>query len=375
MPDEISDAFLDALNQKSFGKLGPLPDDTQLGWVGPRHVFETEIAAEHVSFGRFAHAGLRVDRLRAPANVLKSYVQIEKEAALQVAGREYLSRGELKNARQRAVDRAEAEARSGSFRRISAYPVLIDLSDRTVYLGNTSPTLADKLMQLFNDTFGCALEPGGPERVALRLLSAARNEQALDKLTPFRLVHAPEGFDGDDARFERDLSYLGKEFLTWLWFQTDRDAGPLRVQTGDEVTVMLDRTLALKCDFGLTGSDVINCDGPTRLPEARSALRIGKQPTRAGLIVGGPLGEFRFTLDGPRWTLSSLALPESEADRGERERVEQRFELVADAAALIDALFDIFLQKRSGRAWEGELREMRAWASGTPTQTALPMPA
>jgi recombination associated protein RdgC len=366
MPADVTDEFVEALNTRAFGKLATLPDDTQLGWIGPRHLFETDITAEHIAFGRFAHLALRVDRLRVPANVLKSYVRIEEEAALQAEGRDFLNRTERRKAREAAQIRAEQEAKAGGFRRMNSYPVLIDLDHQTAYLGNLGTSLAEKAMHLFSDTFGATLEPATPERVAYRLIGSTGNARALENLPPSHLVRPPDGWadapaDGFTAG---DLSFLGKEFLTWLWYQTDADDGPLRVRTGDDVTVMIDKTIRLTCDFGLTGTDVITSDNPTSLPEAKAALAIGKQPTRMGLIVGSPMGEFRLGLDGIRLAISGLALPEDNTEQDIRARIEQRFELTADAANLIDALFELFLQRRTIGAWNAELRKMSTWAAG-----------
>lgn len=387
-PTDLTDELLVAVQHKSFGRMPAGADETQIGWVGPRHLLENEIEARHIAFGRFVLLGVRIDRLSAPSAVVRSYVHIEEQTMLETSGREFLHRKERRLAREAARDRADKEARGGAFRRMSMVPLMIDLERRMVYLGALGTSMADKVMQLFRETFAVALEPAEVERVAGGMLTPTADDRKLENLAPMRLVPPPDGHsEGGGADFAADLSFLGKELLTWLWYQTDaRDAG-LRLHTGDEVTVMIDKTLRLRCDYGLTGTDVITADGPTLLPEAKAALRIGKQPTKAGLILGSPLGEFRLTLDGLRLTVSSLALPEEdegagrgargagssgprrarkEADQGgdAHARIEQRLELVADAAALLDALFELFLRRRISGEWTAEQRAMSAWAQG-----------
>lgn len=365
MPANVTERFVRAVNDHAFGRLAMLPDDTQLGWIGPNHLFETDIAAESIACGPYVHLAVRVDRLKAPPSVIRAYVQVEEQAMLQAKGREFLNRGEKRQARERALGRADQETRAGTFRRMNAYPLLIDAKHRTVFLGTLSATVADKVMQLFYDTFGRGLEPADPERLATRILDQQQRTRTLEGLAPFTLVKPPDGLaDSASVLSETDLCFLGKEFLTWLWCQTESDDGPLRVSAGDEVTVLLDRTLRLKCDFGVTGTDVITADNPTSLPEAKAALRIGKQPTRAGLILGSPHGEFRFTLDGPRLAVSGLVLPEDETSQNGRARQEQRFELIADAAHLLDALFELFVLRRTARGWSRDLQALSAWAAG-----------
>ena len=63
-PKAIDDKFLAALQEQALGHAPPLPDDTQVGWLGGRHLFDTEFTAETVAYGRFAFLAVRVDKLR-----------------------------------------------------------------------------------------------------------------------------------------------------------------------------------------------------------------------------------------------------------------------------------------------------------------------
>ena len=371
LPGEIDDQFVAKLNDHAFGKLATLEDNTQLGWVGPGHLFETEIAAERIACGRFAYLAVRVDKQKVPPSLLRAYVRMEEETALAASGREFLSRGAKREAKETALLRAEQELKSGAFRQMAMHHVLLDLELGRLYLSNLSAGVADRLMPLFADTFGAALEPTDAEIVARKICEANGRGRTLDGVAPIRLVKPPLDSDDTAGVIATDLKFLGKELLTWLWHGADAATGPLTVRGNNDVTVMLDRMLRLKCDFNLTGTDVITADGPTALPEARAAIRVGKQPDKAGLVIDSPLGEFRLTLEGPRFTVSGLVLPEDEQDADARVRLEQRFELIADAANLLDAIFELFLLKRTARAWRDELRTMSAWATGADTDKLI----
>lgn len=364
---DVSDETLKAINARAFGRNAALSDDSHYGWIGPRHLFETTISAEHIAYGSFLHLALRIDKLRAPASVVKAYAQEEEDAARQSSGREFLSKGERKKCREVAARRAEQEARDGAFRRMSAAPVLIDLARKRVYLGSTGSAAADVLMKIFSETFGVALDRATPDALARRIMAGTKNPAALDNLTAFRLTKPPEGYEGDETAIPfhaGDLNFLGKELLTWLWFQTDCDDGRLRVRSGDEITVMLDRVLKLKCDYGITGMDVLTADGVTSLPESRAAIRSGKQPVKAGMVIGAPHGEFKLALDAARMTVTSLTLPEDTTEQDPRAHVEGRFELLTDAANLLDALFELYVLRRASRDWADEYNRLTAWAAG-----------
>ncbi|MGE0478970.1 MAG: recombination-associated protein RdgC [Phycisphaerae bacterium] len=360
---QLTDAMERALAEHAFGQLAPGVDDVQIGWVGPRHLMDADLSADRICVGRFLLLALRIDRLRVPGSVLKSYVRQEEEDLLRDSGRDYLSKGERKRCREAALERAEKERKSGSFRRMSAVPVLVDLSQATAYLGNTGAATSDKLMQLFRATFSRVLEPADAATIATKRMLAAKRSRALEHLAPAHLVRPPDGYSERGELNTGDLSFLGREFLSWLWYHVDADEGPLRVSAADEVAVMIDKVVRLKCDYGLSGATVVSADGPTHLPETKAALRVGKQPTRMGLVLGGSAGEFRLTLDAARMTVSGLTLPEAPGERTARDRLEERLAGVADVANLLDALFEMFLLKRTDREWAAELRRMSAWAS------------
>lgn len=364
LPRDVDDSFVRALARHAFGTSPAGRDGVQVGWIGPGHLFETEIAAERIAFGRFVVLGMRTDRLSPPANVLRGYIRMEEEAALSSSGREYLSKSERRAAREAALARAEQESRVGAFRRMSASPVMMDLERRVVYLGGAGVAAADRLLQLFRDTFGAYLEAATADALATRRMLAAKTERKLENLQAARFVSPPEGAQDRGFDAARELTFLGREFLTWLWHRISQEEPGLRLSHGDEVTVAIDRSLRLRCDFGLTGATTISADAPTHLPEAAAALSIGKQPVRAGLVVGGALGELRCTLDATRMSVSGLVLPEDRSPEDARTRLERRLELIADVAELIDGLFELFLTERTGREWSAIERTIAAWVGG-----------
>lgn len=374
LPHEVNDAFVAALNGQTFGRKPPAADDTQIGWTGPQHLFATELAAEQLMYGPFAYLAVRLDKLRPPASVVKAYTLLEEETALAASGREFLSKSERRQAREAARMRADQEARSGAFRRMSHTPTLIDLKQRVLYLGGGSASLGDKVLQLFYDTFGCTLTPADPEQLAGRIAQRSGLLRSLENVAPMTLVNPPDD-QAAGGDFSGELSFLGKELLTWLWYQAEAQHAMLKIRQDDQVTVMLDKTLRLKCDFGLTGVTTIAADNPTSLPEAHAALRIGKQPTRVGLVVGTGVGEFRLTLDGPRLAVSGLVLPDPDAPRSPREVLEQRFEQIVDTATIVDALYELFLDRRLARDWERELHALANWAAGKQATRAQALPA
>lgn len=360
--DAADDRFMAMLNEYAFGRRGGSDPNVQSGWISGRHLFDHELTAEKIVFGRYVHLALRVDSLKVPGAVARSMMRMEEEAALQASGRAFLTKTEQRMAREAGKLRIEQETKSGAYRRIAAYPVLIDLEAGGVLLGNTGASAGERLIELFGNTFSRALLPADPDQLATRGLGA--DSRALEQLRPFYLTTPPDGYDADGLSLA-GVQFLGREFLTWLWFLIDtQQTSALRLRSNDEVAIMIDRTLRLECAFGMTGADVITADAPAGLPEARSALAIGKLPTKAGLLLGSPAGEFGFALDGPRMTVTGLVLPEGERTDDPRAAIEQRFELCFDCLALLDTLYELFLRRRIRADWSQVQSEMSAWARG-----------
>ena len=362
MPDATDDRFIQALGDNAFGKYGAsTPDGKVVGWLSPDHLFDTDISLEKIVFDRFVFLQMRLDSLSAPGAVLRSYVRQEEAAERETSGSDRLNKTQRQQAKDRATARTEEEAKAGLHRRISAVPVLIDLPARTVYFGNLGSTASDKFIILFRDTFDVALEPATSEHLALRIMDAAGDPRSIEDAQPFHLVSSTgvvdDGFDFDDRTF------FGREFLTWLWFMSDAGTSTFKVGS-DSLAAVITGVMRLDCDFRMTGSDLIRCDNPARAPEAHAAIAIGKQPVKAGLILGGRTEEYSLMLDGPAFNVSGLRLPDSEnVDR--RGRLEERFTQITEASGLLDTLFGLFLGRRASSDWPKELAAIKAWASGT----------
>jgi recombination associated protein RdgC len=210
LPSEVTDELVAGLSARSFGKLPAQSDGSHMGWIGPTHLFESELLPERIAVGPFVHLQLRVDVDRVPPAVLKSYVRMEEESILATTGREFLSRGERRQAKEAAQERAAQEAQAGAFRRIQAYPVVIDLAHGVVYLGNLSTGVADRLMAVFSDTFSASLDPATPEAVATRIMAGQQRARAVENLQPFHLVQPPMAYEEDGNGFSGlDLGFLG----------------------------------------------------------------------------------------------------------------------------------------------------------------------
>lgn len=363
-PQCITEEGLVAIRRHAFGQGGEASSDgVDVGWIAPAHLFDVDFSsADRIEVDRFVFLGLRLDRTAPPGAIVRSYRAMEEQAILASSGRDRLSRGERAMARDAAAQRAEAEAREGAFRRIAAHPVVVDFEDGVAYLGSLSAGVSDKFMALFEQTFRATVVPAGVDEIALRLAESAGRAAALDAARPEYLADVPE--EDFDATGTTDRAFLGREFLTWLWFRCETDEGMFEFD-GGSTAMTIHKLMQIDCPHERFGKDTFRADGPGRLPEARLALSTGKLPTRLALILANQAGETSLTFDAARWTVSGMVPPKpEEADTDAQDLLAGRFSAMRDTARTLEGLFAAFLRLRLGEGWSREVREMRSWAVG-----------
>jgi len=131
------------------------------------------------------------------------------------------------------------------------------------------------------------------------------------------------------------------------------------------VALLFDRALDLDCTYGATGKDSLRGTGPTRMPEAKDALRTGKVPRKAFLTLHAQGNQFDLNFNPEQFLCASTKLPEVEEAETPRALFEERITLLRDLAKTIDALYQTFLQTRASSAWESTSNTMRKWIAAT----------
>ncbi|MHC5111083.1 MAG: hypothetical protein ACYTHJ_14525 [Planctomycetota bacterium] len=376
-PRKIDEEWVQQFASHAFGQHGVTSSDgIEIGWISPEHILDTDFGDLHrVVKGPFLHLAMRIDRTAPPASLVKAYRLMEERAALADSGREFLSKQDRRLAREAAMRRAEKEARKGAFRRATSYPVLIDVADKVVYLGTMSTTAADKFMALVRDTLNVTLVPAGAEEVAYRLATTHGTKRTFEDVRPSEFVESPAGSDAAVDFQPNDRSFLGWEFLTWLWYRCDVGEGMFDLQGSRNVEVSIFKHLQLDCVFDLSGSDTIRNDAPAGTPEARAALAIGKTPRKFGMVVAGSEGEWQLSLDGPNYSISTLTIAQLEDEKDAGALAEYRFRQMQSVARTIDALYAEFIRLRLGEAWKQELSAIRHWIATLSTKSLRRVPA
>ncbi len=107
-------------------------------------------------------------------------------------------------------------------------------------------------------------------------------------------------------------SFLGEEFLTWLWFRLETEGGDFEISDDRSIGISFDDYLRLAAAGEEETTQTLRAGTPTRCAEAATGLRNGRRLQEAKLIVAMGELQWQFVLDGTTMTLRSIKLPEDD---------------------------------------------------------------
>ena len=371
----VDEAFFAKLREHAFKKteIGE-PAETEFGWVTGQYLDDVNLTYERCGFGGGAQLlfAIRIDTHKIPSSLKMSVRHQLEVAALKRSKSPFLSRIEKKEIADAADRQLHVDLVAGKFCRSKMVPVMWDLANQVLYLGDSSEKSIGSLSTLFRKTFNLGFDPITAGGIAGEALSQAKRIRDYEDLRPtgYSMPLMVATTDGSTAipRVEwADSSvnlkdFLGNEFLIWLWFVTECQEGT--IDCGDrEIAVVLDHAIDMDCAYGLGGKQTLRGDGVTRLPEAGKALGTGKWPRKARMILASVADrlQWELTLQADRWIVSSATLPDCPDAQSPAELITQRIERVIDLADTLDAIFRQFVVVRTGPNWTDLRREIKAW--------------
>lgn len=157
--------------------------------------------------------------------------------------------------------------------------------------------------------------------------------------------------------------FLGKEFLVWLWFESEVLEGQFEMHDGERFELWLETQLTLESESAEQEITRMRGVAPSFTSEAHEALRRGKLPTQARIRIERGQQAFGFLLTAKSMTLSSATLPQL-IKEDEEERFYERMYLIEELEKMVDALYERFLTLRLDPVWETQILSMiRRWVA------------
>jgi len=157
--------------------------------------------------------------------------------------------------------------------------------------------------------------------------------------------------------------FMGREFVVWLWFESELQETNLEPSGSDPVSMWLEAqiTLVLEREESRLKGAI-----PASSPEAKEALRQGKLPKEAKMRLIRAEREFAWTLKADTLNLSGLKLPTQLKKNDEKHEVfYERMMLLEDLESTLSALYVDFVKLRLSDPWDERIVPlMRRWAHG-----------
>jgi len=173
----------------------------------------------------------------------------------------------------------------------------------------------------------------------------------------------------------RAKGFLAREFLTWVWYQCERDAEVIRANNpfgkgSLAATMWIDDRLILESTSGEVHENIMKGGKPSSSNEASLGLAGGKsvKELKFGLTVEG-LGDFTAVINGDDLCPRGLKLPDL-TDQNDNEPKSRkvnaplgtRLQLVRVFTCYLDDLFAKFVEERMADDWQTSgLNSMRKW--------------
>ncbi len=156
--------------------------------------------------------------------------------------------------------------------------------------------------------------------------------------------------------------YLGKEFLTWLWYQSDKNEGLVRLGSGGPaIQVWFSDRIVLSGASEEAERITIKAVEPSTNREARTALQRGKQVEQARITIVREQREWTLTISGEELALASIKIPAlltKEAD----DQFSERLHLLDVLDEMVVTMFGAFMELRTDESvWPAERDGMSEW--------------
>lgn len=154
--------------------------------------------------------------------------------------------------------------------------------------------------------------------------------------------------------------FLGREFLTWLFFKSCRERDSIDI-AGAKYRVHFERMMTLDGENPATEMSTIKVDEPSQSDEVLLSLKLGKKVSRCRMVITVDGAEFTTGIDSSTLAMKSLKLPEVKgADFFEK--LDEKTALTDSVEDAVQNLFVHFVRLRlDADAWDREAGEIADW--------------
>jgi hypothetical protein len=165
----------------------------------------------------------------------------------------------------------------------------------------------------------------------------------------------------------REKAFLGREFLTWLWFKSDQTGGQIDGADGKTVEVVFLDRMTFDLPDAVAPQTATFKGEQSELREGLACLREGKKIEEAKFSLKSGENEFVMTIKGTWFSFGGFKTPavmpstESSDNEDPEAAFLEKVYLVEEGMDAVDSLFGQFLKLRISSDWETELAQLSLW--------------
>ena len=174
-------------------------------------------------------------------------------------------------------------------------------------------------------------------------------------------------------------SFLGREFLTWLWFKSETLQQPIRLESNhlskEKKNLMIEFWIDDRIFFQpynkLGHDNILRGGNPSRSDEATASLANGRviKEIKIGIKIEEH-GDYTAILNAEDLHPKSLQVPQNHASTSDEDSTDdfdillKRLQDTEVFLEALDGLFSLFIVERSSKSWEGsQIAKMKKWVS------------
>ncbi|MFO7570343.1 MAG: recombination-associated protein RdgC [Smithellaceae bacterium] len=327
LPQDFTTFINNRIKSNSFRESRNAAEEKRLGWVSLTDILDTDFENANYALGDYLIFSLRVDRKVIAPKLLKLRLMEEQRRVLAASGQTRLGKQTNENIKEKIrLDLMTKSEPVPTF-----YDVCWAVGQNKVYFSSLSDKVADDFVDLFKKTFSLGLKRILPQEHPLALKSKA-----------------------EGAVPAEELSLIGREFLTWLWYKSEERNGRIALAPGEEVEMHLHKRIALEAGEGEYAQGVV-CSGlHTELTEGKEAIRRGKKVKEAGVKMLRDQNEWEFNFKADTFYYQSLKMPVADWQEEPADPAAgllERIYLIENAVKTMDHLFEGFLTIRLSDQW------------------------
>ncbi|MEA4863477.1 MAG: recombination-associated protein RdgC [Victivallaceae bacterium] len=345
LPAGLPEDYLARFSDKAAGTLDSVTEELQAGWVSGRCLLETTIDSTTSIAGDGCMVTLRKAVRRIPAGLLTAMLKREEIVWRKANEKDYTPGGVRRELRAEIIEKNIQKFPPS----VSGTTMWIDPATGAIYVSAVSQNAIDEIIGAFVSTMEVEPLPFDHELLLRRNFDKSCAE--------FPAIELKKGVPAG--------SFIGRDFLTWLWFFHE-SGGVFHSDEIGDVEISLDGPLSFAGDDpecnGSAETVVKKGENPLRSAEAKAAFEVGKKLRKAKLLIARDTQMWSLNFDADRFNFSSLRLPEGEKLDFDSSMAE-RLENLDVFKRIVELAFNTFAKAMLGPDGAKEAAAVREWAS------------